>query len=145
MRHARLILLMLTAVLAGPLLHARGPEVATTRPHVLASAAAAQDFRPLPFHDLAERVHDRYRGRLIGAAAVRPTPDERRLGAALVYEFRLLTPRRNLLKIRMDARTGRFLDVAGRGQTEARRLTPPGSGGDDARRDDDDRTNDDED
>lgn len=38
-----------------------------------------------------------------------------------MYQFRLLTPQRNLLDIRMDARTGRFLSVSGRGQVQARR------------------------
>lgn len=84
-------------------------------------AACAQDFQPLPFHDLARRVTDRYEGRLIGAEMRRPAPPERDLGVALVYEFRLLTPDRNLLKIRLDARTGRFLEIAGRGQLQALR------------------------
>ncbi|WP_374303195.1 PepSY domain-containing protein [Paracoccus sp. (in: a-proteobacteria)] len=48
-------------------------------------------------------------------------PAERDLGAELVYQFRLLTPQRNLLDIRIDARTGRFLSVAGRGQLAARK------------------------
>lgn len=85
---------------------------------------AAQDFRPLPFHELAKRVDRRYRGRLIGADIAPPTPQERELGAALVYEFRLMTPQRHLLLIRMDARNGRFLEVAGRGQIAALRREP---------------------
>lgn len=150
MRNARLILLMMTAVLLGPLLPAGLPQADSVRPHPLAAAsAAAQDFRPLPFHDLAGRVQDRYQGRLIGAGAVRPTPHERRLGAALVYEFRLLTPRRNLLKIRMDARTGRFLEVSGRGQIEALRRGLPEDAAEQASAtaddDDTDETKDDED
>lgn len=87
----------------------------------LPRAAMADDFRPLPFHTLAERVGDRYRGRLLAATAAPPTPHERDLGAALVYEFRLMTPAGALLRIRLDARTGRFLEVAGRGQTQALR------------------------
>jgi hypothetical protein len=97
---------------------------------------AAQDFRPLPFHELAKRVDRRYRGRLIGADIAPPTPQERELGAALVYEFRLMTPQRHLLLIRMDARNGRFLEVAGRGQLAALRRDP---------RDDDDDNDFDED
>lgn len=87
----------------------------------LPGLAAAQDFNPLPFHELAERVAQRYRGRLVGAGIARPTPPERDLGAALVYEFRVVTPQRNLLRIRLDARDGRFLEVAGRGQLQALR------------------------
>ncbi|MDB6177887.1 hypothetical protein PAF17_10275 [Paracoccus sp. Z330] len=93
-------------------------------PQSFPGAAAAQDFRPLPFHKLAKRVSERYRGRLIGVNIMRPTPRERDLGAALIYEFRIITPQQNLLRIRMDARDGRFLDVAGRGQLEA--LKPVG-------------------
>lgn len=81
----------------------------------------AEGFRPLPFHQIAEAAVARYQGRIIGAETRPPQPQERDLGAELVYEFRLLTPARNLLVIRMDARDGRFLDVAGRGQIDARR------------------------
>ncbi|WCQ98222.1 PepSY domain-containing protein [Paracoccus aestuarii] len=81
----------------------------------------AEGFRPLPLHQLAERVSGRYAGRLVAAETRPPTPPERDLGAELVYEFRLVTPDRNILNIRLDARTGRFLDVAGQGQLQARR------------------------
>lgn len=81
----------------------------------------AEGFRPLPLHQLAERVSGRYAGRLVAAETRPPTPSERDLGAELVYEFRLVTPDRNILNIRLDARTGRFLDVAGQGQLQARR------------------------
>ncbi|MDN3711129.1 hypothetical protein QWZ10_03585 [Paracoccus cavernae] len=39
----------------------------------------------------------------------------------LVHELRLLTPRRDVLAIRLDARNGRFLEVAGAGLAEARK------------------------
>lgn len=86
-----------------------------------AGSACAEDFRPMPFHELARRVGERYRGRLIGAEIMRPSPHERDLGAALIYEFRLITPQQNLLRIRMDARDGRFMEIAGRGQLQALR------------------------
>lgn len=78
-----------------------------------------QDFRPLPLHEAAKFVGQRYHGRLIAARLAQPTPHERSLGVELVEELRLLTPSRNLLLIRLDARGGRFLDVAGVGQIEA--------------------------
>ncbi|MDP5308128.1 PepSY domain-containing protein [Paracoccus spongiarum] len=78
-------------------------------------------FRPLPFHEIAERVADRYAGRMVAAETLPPRPAERDLGAELVYEFRLVTPQGNLLKLRIDARDGRFLEVAGRGQLQALR------------------------
>lgn len=90
-------------------------------PRACPGGAHAQDFSPKPFHELAQRVTDRYEGRLIAVRMMPPTPHERELGAALVYEFRLLTPHRNLLVIRLDARTGRFLEIAGRGQLQALR------------------------
>ncbi|TGN67310.1 hypothetical protein E4L95_05515 [Paracoccus liaowanqingii] len=104
---------------------------------VLAAPAAAQpapppdavdpwatSFRPIPFHQIAEAVTTRYAGRLLAAETRPPSPPERAMGAELVYEFRLLTPERNRLNIRVDARTGRFLEVAGRGQLQARRAAP---------------------
>ena len=84
----------------------------------------ATSFRPLPFHRMAEAVGARYAGRLVAAETRPPHPFERAQGVELVYEFRLLTPERNLLDLRLDARTGRFLDVSGRGQIEARRAAP---------------------
>ncbi|WP_405406119.1 PepSY domain-containing protein [Paracoccus sp. Ld10] len=78
-------------------------------------------FQPQPFHRMAEAVTARYHGRLVAAETRPPLPEERAAGVELIYEFRLLTAQRNILNIRVDARTGRFLDVAGRGQLEARR------------------------
>ncbi|MGP9804163.1 PepSY domain-containing protein [Paracoccus sp. NSM] len=78
-------------------------------------------FRPMPLHEAAAKVTVRYEGRLIAARTTPPTPGERDMGADLVYHFRLLTPGRMALDIRMDARDGRFLDVTGRGQMQARR------------------------
>ena len=80
-----------------------------------------EQFSPLPLHQVAAAVSDRYEGRLLAANTHPPLPPERDLGAELVYQFRLLTPQRNLLDIRVDARTGRFLSVSGRGQLAARR------------------------
>lgn len=100
---------------------------------LLACAPAAQaqevapqiieQFRPLPLHQVAAAVSERYAGRLLAADTRAPRPEERDLGAELVYQFRLVTPQRNLLDIRIDARTGRFLSVSGRGQLAARQAT----------------------
>lgn len=88
---------------------------------LLAAPVLADDFRPLPMAQVAQAIDARYHGRLLSARLDAPCPDEAALGAALVYEARLLTPARDLLLICIDARDGRFLDVAGRGQTEARK------------------------
>lgn len=82
---------------------------------------AIDQFRPLPLHQVAAAVSERYAGRLLAADTRPPRPEERDLGAELVYQFRLVTPQRNLLDIRIDARSGRFLSVSGRGQLAARR------------------------
>ncbi|MBD9527854.1 MULTISPECIES: PepSY domain-containing protein [Paracoccus] len=79
------------------------------------------DFRVIPLQQAAELATDRFRGRLIAARLRPPTPDERARGVELVHELRLLTQRRDVLLIRLDARTGAFLEVRGSGLTEARR------------------------
>lgn len=86
-----------------------------------ADAPVLQTFRPMPFHELAALVGERYDGRMLAAQSRPPTEDERAMGVQLIYEFRLMTPQRNLLNIRLDARDGRFLSVAGRGQIAARK------------------------
>ena len=50
-----------------------------------------------------------------------PARSRSALWAALVHELRLMTRSRDVLLIRLDARTGAFLEVAGSGMTEARR------------------------
>ncbi len=84
-------------------------------------APVFDEFRPLPLHEVARQVSDRYAGRLVAAEIRPPRPEERENGVSLVYEFRLVTPRRHMLLIRVDARDSRFLEVAGRGQIEALR------------------------
>lgn len=79
------------------------------------------DFAPLPLHDAVRLVAERYHGRLIAARLSMPTRHEDGLGVDLVRELRLLTPQGHLLTIRIDARDGQFLEVAGIGQTEARK------------------------
>ena len=86
----------------------------------LAAPLAAEDFRPLPLHEAEAIVTARYQGRLIGARLDGPRPRERGLGVELVEELRLLTATGHVLMIRLDARDGRFLEIAGLGQTEAR-------------------------
>lgn len=106
-----------------PTLLACAPALAQDSPPAVPPPVIEQ-FRPMPLHEAAARVGDRYAGRLIAADTRPPRPDERDLGAELVYRFRLVTPQQALLDIRMDARTGRFLSVSGRGQIAARRAAP---------------------
>jgi len=75
----------------------------------------------IPLHEAAELATERFRGRLIAARLRPPRPEERERGVDLVHELRLLTPGRDVLLIRLDARTGAFLEVRGAGLAEARR------------------------
>ena len=117
-----ILMVPLLAALAGPVATQPAPPPDPVDPW-------ATSFRPMPFHQIAEAVTARYAGRLLAAETRPPSPAERMMGAELIYEFRLLTPERNRLNIRVDARTGRFLEVAGRGQLQARRAAEPQSGG----------------
>lgn len=114
MFHRAALVLLLTLPTALPGLAQSAPD----------SVPVIHAFRPLPFHELAEAVSARYHGQLLAAATRPPRPDEREAGVQLVYEFRLVTPQHNLLSIRLDAQDGRFLEIAGRGQIEARKPAP---------------------
>lgn len=81
-------------------------------------------FRVIPLHEAARIAQGRFRGRLIAARLAPPTEAERARGVDLVHELRLLTPARDVLLIRLDARDGAFLEVRGAGLARARRLAP---------------------
>lgn len=91
-------------------------------------------FDVLPLSQVADLVEARFQGKLIAARLVPPRPWERDRGVELIHELRLLTPRRDVLVFRLDARTGDFLDIAGTGLTQARRepadppVTTPSAG-----------------
>ena len=94
---------------------------------------AAQDWAPefdrlgdseysiIPLRRAVEIATARFQGRVIAARLTGPAPHERERGVVLVQELRLLTPDRDVLRIRLDARSGDFLEVAGAGLTKARR------------------------
>lgn len=81
----------------------------------------AEEFRVVPLRRAVEIALARFDGRVIAARLTGPLPGERERGVVLVQELRLLTPDRDVLRIRLDARTGAFLDVAGRGLAKARK------------------------
>lgn len=68
----------------------------------------------LPIDRALTIVGERYHGRMI-AAELAEEKDR------AVYDFRWLTPQGNVLQVRLDAATGRFLLIEGVGQTEARK------------------------
>ncbi|MFJ1293324.1 PepSY domain-containing protein [Paracoccus yeei] len=78
-------------------------------------------FRVIPLQEAARIAGRRFQGRLIAARLAPARPEERARGVELVHELRLMTRSRDVLLIRLDARTGAFLEVAGSGMTEARR------------------------
>ncbi|WBU57753.1 PepSY domain-containing protein [Paracoccus sediminicola] len=78
---------------------------------------------PLPLHDVVTIIAARYEGRLLAARLDPPDPFEYALGTDLVHELTLISPQRNVIRIRLDAMTGRVLDVRGRGLIAAR--VPP--------------------
>jgi uncharacterized membrane protein YkoI len=79
--------------------------------------AHAQD-GAIPLEAALDRIEERWRGEIIAAELVPGRPHER---AGLVYEFRLLTPGGSLVRIRLDAADGAFLEAEGRGLVAARR------------------------
>lgn len=88
----------------------------------------APGFDVLSLSTAAQLVEERFSGKLIAARLMPPRPEEWRQNVQLVHELRLLTPERNVLLIRLDAKTGRFLEIAGSGITQARKTTGPTTG-----------------
>lgn len=81
---------------------------------LLAPAALAET---IPLARAFAIAEERYRGRALDGAIVRG----RRHEPDLVYVITFRTEAGNILRIRLDAETGAFLEVAGRGQAEALR------------------------
>lgn len=81
----------------------------------------------LPFHEVMRLVADRYRGRVLAARLDRAEPLEYAMGVDLVQELTLLTPARNIIRIRLDAVTGQVLKLRGRGIVDAHRPASPAS------------------
>lgn len=117
----RTILLCLFCLgMTGPV---RADEPAGITPDMALPAPDAQALIPLP--KVIRAVSERFLGRPLATALRPPLAGETALGAALVYELRWLTPGDDILRIRIDAVTGRFLETAGPGLTEARRKEKP--------------------
>ncbi|MDO5642862.1 MAG: hypothetical protein Q4G26_10835 [Paracoccus sp. (in: a-proteobacteria)] len=74
----------------------------------------------MPLHEAVSIVNARFQGRLMAARIDAPEPYEFALGAETVQELVMLTPQGNILIIRLDAVTGKVLDVRGRGLGTAR-------------------------
>lgn len=83
----------------------------------------APTFDVLPLKDVLRRVARRYDGRVLTVDISAPNDNEEDLGVQLVYDIRLLGPEGDVVRVRMDARDGRFLEVAGRDLERLRKNT----------------------
>ena len=83
---------------------------------LLAAPATAQPL--LPLAEAVRRVEARYQGRMIEAEIVPGRPHE---ATPVVFALHWLTPRGDVLRIRVSATDGALLDVDGHGMIEARR------------------------
>lgn len=63
----------------------------------------------MPMHRAARLAARRFEGKVLDIALLPQRDDD----SPLVYRIRILTPRRDVVDIRMDAVTGRFLEVRG--------------------------------
>lgn len=100
---------------------------------------AAQPARPdalLPFHEIAKIVQSRIHGRPLAARLDLPRPFEMALGTRMVQEVTLLSPQGNIILVRLDAETGRVLELRGRG-INAARVKPDRGDKDDRKKGDD--------
>lgn len=75
---------------------------------------SAPTFEVLPLKNALRRVAHRYDGRVLTVDLSAPNDNEEDLGVQLVYDIRLLGREGDVVRVRMDARDGRFLEVAGR-------------------------------
>jgi uncharacterized membrane protein YkoI len=78
----------------------------------------AQAAESISIAQAMEQAQRRFEGTVIEAALVRGSPSEL---TDFVYELRMLTPRGDVLKIRVDASDGTILEADGRGLVDARR------------------------
>ncbi|HDZ48942.1 hypothetical protein LCGC14_0072890 [marine sediment metagenome] len=86
---------------------------------LLALTVGAANAQPLiTVNEAIEIVQQRYQGELLDVDMKSGRGWEQ---SEQVYEMRLLTEQGNVLKIRLAREDGRFLEIDGRGQVEARR------------------------
>lgn len=67
----------------------------------------------LPMHQAVRLAAQRFHGKPLDITLVAPRPDEAAAGVLLVYRIRMLTRSSDVLDIRMDAVSGRFLELSG--------------------------------
>lgn len=67
----------------------------------------------LPMHQAVRLAAQRFHGKPLDIALIPPRPAEAASGVLLVYRLRMLTPGRDVLDIRMDAVSGRVLELSG--------------------------------
>ncbi|ODT65999.1 MAG: hypothetical protein ABS75_28885 [Pelagibacterium sp. SCN 63-23] len=89
----------------------------------LAQSVDAADRRTLlPITSAMAVVTDRFAGQIVAAEVQPGLPEDM---ADIIYAFRLLTERGDMLALRVDAVSGVILEVDGRGLVDARRRRAP--------------------
>jgi uncharacterized membrane protein YkoI len=83
-------------------------------PTILAQSQGAT----ISIAEAMERAQERFEGTVIEAVLDTGRPHER---TDIVYALRMLTPRGDILRIRVDGRDGAILEADGRGLVDARR------------------------
>ncbi len=92
------------------------------------AARADEDAGILPFHEVVKIINSRIAGRPLAARIDEPRPFELALGSNIIHEVTLLSPQGNIILVRLDGETGRFLEMRGRGILAARVPVPPRDG-----------------
>lgn len=95
------------------------PAVADThRPAIRQAAIIEAGDGTIAIADAMARAQERFEGTVIEATLDAGKKHEK---TDVVFELRMLTPRGDILKIRIDARDGTILEADGRGLVDARR------------------------
>lgn len=130
---ARLILPVVLTILgllaAGVMMmrhHAEAPRPAPRLPRLTETIALPDGFEAptaevLPMHKAVRLATRRFAARVLDIALEPAIPAEQAAGVDLVYRLRMVTHSRDVLDIRMDALSGRFIDVRGADLSAARR------------------------
>lgn len=82
----------------------------------------------MPMHRAVRKALDRFNGRVFEIVLTSPSPPERSNGVQLVYQMRLLTADRDVIDIRLDAISGKFIEVRGSDIAAARRAADQSKG-----------------
>lgn len=111
-------ILVLAAIVAGLALDGRDRPVIAHPPRMHRSAPLPEGFDApmqdvLPMHRAVRLARGRFDGRVLDIGLYPASDAEAQSGVQLIYRLRMVTPARDVLDIRMDALTGRFVEISG--------------------------------